>query len=113
MTTLKRPGLVFKAELMVHVNSPHYGAKYEDFPVRNETYIVCQDGTIQAKHDPQRCILWNLFEDEDKWLDGHGNQLMVVFVGWETEIPEGRSEDSANAFIIDFSDDGEPEVSSG
>jgi len=80
--------------------------------VRNETYIVCKDGTIQAKHDPQRCILWNLFEEEDTWLDDHGNQLMVVFVGWETDIPEGRSEDSANAFIIDFSDDGEPEVSS-
>lgn len=112
MTTLKRPGLVFKAEPMVYVNSPHYGAKYEDFPVRNETYIVCRDGTIQARHDPERCILWGLNENENGWSDDHGNRLMVCFVGWETDPPEGRSSDSANAFIIDFADDGEPEVSS-
>jgi hypothetical protein len=37
---------------------------------------------------------------------------MVSFVGWETDIPGGRGSDSADAFIIDFADDGEPEVSS-
>jgi hypothetical protein len=112
MTTLKRPGLVFTAEPMTRVNSSHYGAKYEEVPVRNETYIVCQDGTIQARHDPERCIMWSLIEEGDGWSDGHGNHLMVGFVGWETDIPEGRGSDSADAFIIDFSDDGEPEVSS-
>jgi hypothetical protein len=112
MTTLKRPGLVFKAEPMTRVNSSHYGANYEEVPMRNETYIVCQDGTIQARHDPERCILWNLIEDDDGWSDGQGNQLMVSFVGWETIVPEGRGSDSVNAFIIDFADDGEPEVSS-
>lgn len=109
---LKRPGLVFKAELLTRVNSSHYGAKYEEVPVRNETYIVCQDGTIQARHDPERCILWDLIEEDDMWSDGQGNELMVGFVGWETDIPEGRGSDSVNAFIIDFADDGEPEVSS-
>ena len=112
MTTLKRPGLVFKAEPMVRVNSSHYGAKYEEFPVRNETYIVCRDGTIQAMHDPERCILWDLIEEEDGWSDGQRNQLMVSFVGWEESPPVGRGADSVNAFIIDFADDGEPEVSS-
>lgn len=110
--TLKRPGLVFKAELLTPVNSSHYGAKYEEVPVRNETYIVCRDGTIQARHDPQRCILWSLIEEDDGWSDGKGNPLMVSFVGWETDIPEGRWSDSGDAFIIDFADDGEPEVSS-
>jgi hypothetical protein len=112
MTTLKRPGLVFKAEPMTRVYSSHYGAKYEEFPVRNETYVVCQDGTIQARHDPERCILWNLIEDENGWSDDQGNPLMVGFVGWETNIPEGRGSDSGDAFIIEFDDDGEPEVSS-
>jgi hypothetical protein len=107
---LKRPGLVFKAEPMTHMSSSHYGAKYEEFPMRNETYIVCRDGTIQARHDPERCILWSLIEEENGWSDGEGNPLMVGFVGWETDIPEGRGSDSVNAFIIDFSDDGEPEV---
>ena len=109
---LNRPGLVFKAEPMTRVYLSHYGAKYEEVPVRNETYIVCQDGTIQARHDPERCIMWSLIEEGDGWSDGHGNPLMVGFVGWETDIPEGRGSDSADAFIIDFSDDGEPEVSS-
>ena len=109
---LKRPGLVFRAEPMTRMSSSHYGAKYEEFPVRNETYIVCQDGTIQARHDPERCILWELIEEENGWSDGQGNPLMVGFVGWETSVPKGRGSDSVNAFIIDFSDDGEPEVSS-
>jgi hypothetical protein len=109
---LKRPGLVFKAELMTRVNSSHYGSKYEEVPVRNETYIVCRDGTIQARHDPERCILWNLIEEDDGWSDSQGNPLMVSFVGWETSVPEGRGSESADAFIIDFADDGEPEVSS-
>ena len=112
MTTLNRPGLVFKAETMAHVSSSHYGAKYEEFPTRNETYIVCRDGTIQARHDPERCILWNLVDEDDGWSDGQGNPLMVGFVGWETDVPEGRGSDSTNAFIIEFDDDGEPEVSS-
>ena len=110
---LKRPGLLFKAEPMPHVVSCHYGAKYEEVPMRNETYIVCLDGTIQARYDPERCIMWNLFENDDGWYDGNGNPLMVGFVGWETvNIPEGRGSDSTHAYILDFSDDGEPEVSS-
>jgi hypothetical protein len=57
--------------------------------------------------------MWNLFENDDGWYDGDGNPLMVGFVGWETvNIPEGRGSDSTNAYIVDFSDDGEPEVSS-
>ena len=112
MTTLKRPGLVFKAEPMTRVISSHYGAKYEEVPMRNETYIVCQDGTIQARNDPERSIIWSLIEEDDTWSDGQGNQLMVSFVGWEESPPMGRGSDSVNAFIIDFSDDGEPEVSS-
>jgi hypothetical protein len=112
MTTLIRPGLLFKAEPMTRVSSSHYGAKYEEFPTRNETYIVCRDGTIQARHDPERCILWSLIEEDDGLSDGQGNPLMVGFVGWETDIPAGRGSDSVNAFIIDFADDGEPEVSS-
>jgi hypothetical protein len=113
MTTFNRPGLVFKAEPAFHVSSSHYGAKYEEFPMRNETYIVCQDGTIQARHDPERCILWSLIEEVDGWSDGDGNPLMVGFVEWEPNPPVGRGSDSRNAFIIDFDDDGEPEVSSG
>jgi len=112
MTSLKRPGLVFKAEPMARMSSSHYGAKYEEFPVRNETYIVCRDGTIQARHDPERCILWELNEDENGWSDEQGDPLMVSFVGWETDVPEGRGSDSCDAFIIDFAEDGEPEVSS-
>jgi hypothetical protein len=112
MTTLIRPGLVFKAEPMAHVSSSHYGAKYEEFPTRNETYVVCRDGTIQARHDPERCILWNLVDEEYGWSDGQGNPLMVSFVAWASDIPAGRGSDSVNAFIIDFADDGEPEVSS-
>jgi hypothetical protein len=109
---LKRPGLVFKAEPMARVSSSHYSAKYEEFPVRNETYIVCRDGTIQVRHDPERCILWSLIEEDNGWSDGQGNPLMVIFVGWDTDIPEGWGSCSGDAFIIDFSDDGEPEVSS-
>ena len=109
---LKRPGLIFKAEPMARVTSSHYGAKYEEFPVRNETYVVCQDGTIQARHDPERSILWDLVEEDDGWSDGQGNPLMVGFVGWEENPPVGRGSDSVNAYIIDFDDDGEPEVSS-
>jgi len=111
--TFKRPGLVFMAEPATRVSSSHYGAKYEEVPVRNETYIVCRDGTIQARHDPERCILWNLEEHEDGWSDGNGNDLMVGFVRWDDDIPDGRGSDSTNAFIIEFSDDeNEPEVSS-
>lgn len=109
---LNRPGLVFKAEPMTRVYLSHYGAKYEEVPTRNETYVVCQDGTIQARHDPARCILWDLVEEQDGWSDGQGNPLMVGFVGWETSPPVGRETDSVNAYIIEFADDGEPEVSS-
>jgi len=109
---LKRPGLVFMAEPMTRMISSHYGAKYEEFPVRNETYIVCRDGTIQAHHDPERCILWNIIEEDEGWTDERGRPMMVSFVAWASDIPEGRGTDSTNAFIIDFADDGEPEVSS-
>jgi hypothetical protein len=112
MTTLKRPGLIFKAEPMAHVSSSHYGAKYEEFPTRNETYVVCQDGTIQARHDPQRCILWNIIEEDEGWTDERGRPMMVSFVAWASDIPTGRGSDSTNAYIIEFGDDGEPEVSS-
>jgi len=37
---------------------------------------------------------------------------MVGFVGWEASPPVGRETDSVNAYIIEFGDDGEPEVSS-
>ena len=110
---LKRPGLMFNAEPMFRVNSSHYGAKYEEFPVRNETYVVCQDGTIQAMYDPQRCILWSLVEGDDGWSDGNGNPLIVSFVGWRADVPEGHGSDSTNAYIIDFAEEeGEPDVSS-
>lgn len=109
---LKRPGLMFNAEPMFRVNSSHYGAKYEEFPVRNETYVVCQDGTIQAMYDPERCILWSLVEGDDGWSDGQGNPLIVSFVGWRADVPEGHGSDSTNAYIIDFAEEGEPEVSS-
>jgi hypothetical protein len=110
---LKRPGLVFKAEPMPRVNSSHYSAKYEEVPIWNETYIVCLDGTIQARCDPERCILWNLYEEEYGWSDGNGNPLMVSFVRWETvNIPEGNGSDSTDAYILEFSDDDDPEVSS-
>jgi hypothetical protein len=111
-TTLKRPGLVFTAEPLIRCVTSHNGSKYEEFPVRNETYIVCRDGTIQARHDPERCILWNLIEEDNGWTDEKGRPLMVSFVAWEANPPDGDGSDSRNAFIIDFDDDGEPEVSS-
>jgi hypothetical protein len=113
MTTLKRPGLVFMAEPLTRCVSSHNGSKYEEFPVRNETYIVCRDGTIQAHHDPERCILWNIIEEDEGWTDERGRPMMVSFVAWASDIPAGRGSDSVNAFIIDFADEGEPEVSSG
>lgn len=113
MTTLKRPGLVFKAETLFRVASPTNGSKYETVPTRNETYIVCQDGTIQARHDPERCIAWNLFEEDNGWSDGNDNELMVSFIEWEKDIiPAGHGSDSTNAYIIEYEDEGEPEVHS-
>lgn len=113
MTTLKRPGLVFTAEPLIRSVTSHYGSKYEEFPLRNETYIVCRDGTIQALNDPERCILWNIIEEEDRWTDEKGQPMMVSFVAWCSDVPDGHGSDSRNAFIIDFDDDeGEPEVQS-
>jgi hypothetical protein len=111
--SLKRPGLVFKAEPVTRVHTSNYGSKYETEPNLNDTYIVCQDGTIQARNDPEREIIWNLFEEENGWSYGYDKPLLVYFISWETDIPEGRGEESRNAYIIEFDDDdGEPEVSS-
>lgn len=113
--SLKRPGLVFKAEPITRVYSSNNGSKYETYPHRNETYIVCKDGTVQARHDPERNIAWELIENEKEgWSYGHNKPLLVFFVGWETDIPEGHGSDvtSTNACIEEGESEGEEEVTS-
>jgi hypothetical protein len=53
-----------------------------------------------------------MIEEDNGWTDEKGQPLMVSFVAWEANPPDGDGSDSRNAFIIDFDDDGEPEVSS-
>ena len=111
--SLKRPGLLFKAEPMARVYSSNYGSKYETYPHRNELYIVCKDGTVQARHDPERVIAWDLLENEKEgWDFGHNKPLLVFFVGWDSDIPDGHGSDSTNACIEEGESEGGEEVSS-
>jgi hypothetical protein len=113
--SLKRPGLLFKAEPMSTVFSHIYGSSYETYPHRNELYVVCKDGSIQSRHDPERYIAWELIENEKEgWSYGHNKPLLVFFVGWDTDIPDGRGSDltSTNACIVEGESEGEDEVTS-
>ena len=73
MAPLKTPGLQFYADridplcpptgLFPTMSTYQYGFDLEGGPVKNELYVVCQDGSIQSVHEPSRPIGWELIED--------------------------------------------------
>ena len=73
MARIVTPGLVFTVAPMPYLDPPMpslyptastYGIlNFEDAPKRNELYVVCQDGSIQSVHEPDRSIGWELIED--------------------------------------------------
>lgn len=73
MARIVTPGLVFTVAPMPYLDPPMptlyptastYGlVNLEDVPKRNELYVVCQDGSIQSVHEPDRPIGWELIED--------------------------------------------------
>jgi hypothetical protein len=75
MALLKTPGLQFFADrvdplypstgLYPTMSTYQYGFDLEGGPVKNELYVVCQDGTIQSVYEPDRPIGWELIEEGD------------------------------------------------
>ncbi len=73
MAILKTPGLKFFADCIDPLYPPtglfptmstyQYGFDLEGGPVKNELYVVCQNGTIQSVYEPDRPIGWELIEE--------------------------------------------------
>jgi hypothetical protein len=79
MTTLIRPGLMFK----IITNSI------------NDVYVICKDGSVQSRTQPAVPVEWELVETENSWYQRRNNTLIpmaVSFYGWATDIPDGKSD---------------------
>jgi hypothetical protein len=139
---LIRPGLKFEvsprpppvATLQRTASTYQYGDKLELWPKSNEVYIICKDLTVQSVYEPEKPIGWELLEENDTWgfrvtqMGFKPQPCHVRFVGSDPNPPEGgrgtgtrvlcamysREEAFApqEAIIIEFEEDGEPEVSS-
>lgn len=96
MTTLIRPGLMFKAFPLPCPPSPATlvpSGLLEDIPNKNDVYIICKDGSVQSRHDPGRPIGWELIELDNGWMyrvNYDAKPLAVSFYGWADDIPDGH-----------------------
>jgi len=131
---LIRPGLKFEvsprpptvATLQRTASTYQYGDKLELWPKSNEVYIICKDLTVQSLCNPETPIGWELLEENDTWgfrvtqMGFKPQPCHVRFVGSEPNPPEGGRGTGTlvvcarpqEAIIIEFEEDGEPEVSS-
>jgi hypothetical protein len=129
---LLRPGLKFeifprppRPTLARTASSYQFGENLELWPISNEPYIICADMSVQSLFAPDKPIGWQLIDENDRWyfrVTQHGFQpqeVSVRIMGYVDEFPGGRGSigsiieySRADALILDFDDDGEPEVSS-
>lgn len=99
-----RPGLMFTAfplpyapptRLEPTMSTYCFGDRLESGPKKNDIYVVCQDGSIKARDEPDRPIGWELLETDDGWayritqVNHKPKPLAVSFYGWADEIPNG------------------------
>jgi hypothetical protein len=94
--------------------------------VSGDPYIVCKDLSIQSVIEPDRPIGWELLEENDVWsfritqVGFNPETCHIRQVGVDPNPPEGKKNVgsrvhmaySREAMILDFEDDGEPEVTS-
>ena len=78
-------------------------------PRPNVLYVICEDGSVQAVHEPERPIGWCVFENENGWF------YQIAQAGFEPmscilTYHSGYSREAA--IYEDDEDDGEPEVTS-
>jgi len=86
-----------------------YGDSLELRPRPNVLYVICEDGSVQAVHEPERPIGWCVFENENGWF------YQIAQAGFEPmscilTYHSGYSREAA--IYEDDEDDGEPEVTS-
>ena len=141
MARLMTPGLKFFAERIDPLYPPtglyptmstyQYGFDLEGGPVKNELYVVCQNGTIQSVNEPNRPIGWELIEEGSNWyyrvtqMNHPRKRAMVTYHSRVEDPPEGRgpigsvvvacrrTEDlPQNAEVTEQKDDGEEVISS-
>ena len=117
MSHLLTPGLQFYAEPMAGLNHTDI---QEAIPMRNELYVVCQDGSFQSVHEPRHKIKWDLVEDGNEWYYREtetNNPLKQCVVRYHSRVadpPVGRGEcaDSPQHAEITEQKDSDDEVSS-
>jgi len=133
MESLLRPGLVFEARdlsssagLERTASTYSYGPDFEISPKSGEVYVICLDGSVQSVMDPNRPIGWEILEIGGqfyfrvKQVNFYPKLCSVTHVRSEPNPPRGRNAhysreaafESQEAYIVEFDDDGEPEVSS-
>lgn len=111
-TIRKTPGLKFFAE---HIDPPTSPCGIEDFPRRNELYVVCKDGSIQSVYEPSLPIGWELIDDGEEWFYcatqmNHPRKRCSVRYHSRTEDPpagRGGVETSQEAAVTEQKEDGE------
>ena len=133
---LLRPGLRFEVLVMPEPTQTlqrapsmyQYGPSLETIPVKDEYYVVCKDYSIQSVSEPTRPIGWELIEEGDDFYYrvtqyGFPPEPLILLTRGRIHPPDGRGTIGStvvfctphapqDAVIIDFEDDGEPEVSS-
>jgi hypothetical protein len=85
MTTLIRPGLMFKAFPLERTAEPFH-------VIKNDVYVICKDMSVQSRTDPTIPINWELVELDNNWMYRTKNEMKPIaisFYGWATDIPEG------------------------
>jgi hypothetical protein len=129
---LLRPGLTFEALTMPETSQTlqrapsmyQYGVDLETMPSTGR-YIVCSDYSIQSVFDPKKPIGWELIEEDGDFyyrVTQHGfspEKITLIFHGYD-DPPAGAGTigstvvfcKTQDAVIIDFEDEGEPEVTS-
>lgn len=133
MDSLLRPGLVFGARdisvpnnLERTASTYSYGPDFEVAPKNNDIYVICLDGSVQSVYEPTRPIGWELLDIDGqfyfrvKQVNFSPKLCDIIFVRNDPDPPQGRNAcysrevafESQEAYIIDFEDDGEPEVTS-
>lgn len=104
-----------------------FGSNLETWPVSGEEYIVCADMTVRSVLHPEKPVGWELVDENDTWyfrVTQHGftnEKCDVRCLEYMDEFPKGTGTigsvvkfaySRAEAMMIDFDDDGEPEVTS-
>jgi len=106
-----RPGLQFYC---FPSKTPYEAeGRLELVPKKNELYVICTDGTVQAVNDPDRHIGWEVYAKGAGWeWRSWGTEPEPCMVSFHSTVPDPPVGRSLIGTIDEEQEEGEPEVTS-